>query len=358
VRRYAEEGFADFEELVRHLMRHHHELTNIAELSFQHPPEGFTFRFRNVLRLALARFVLGEGDLVMCSRGAHAVMQALVVRSSAKVVAVRDGLGGSTSFTTTLCTEDFRRELKGLLAETSDGRPLRRVFVPAPVWWVDRKTRCLGGETVDDLRKDFPALEIVLITIPEEVIDARLSLRECYDWYNADLASTEALVANAAEALAGRLQPFERATDAGFVRRLVLADDSPFAAYGPPVSPFELEPIAPESLGDIDDLTQVLVAYDEVIVERSDEAFPEDAGKAIRRVRATVGGREVVVRRTLVRKYPLADRVVRALFIALFVEQRSLEEVVSALDATDHEQRALANSMHAALASLELRRVN
>jgi hypothetical protein len=352
VKKYAVEGIADFENLVRHLMRHLHELENLGESSFQHPPEGFTFRFRNVLRSALAPFVLGVDDLVLCSRGAFEVMSTLVVRSGARVVAVHDGLGGSTTFTTTLCTADFLRDLGALLAEPRE-RPLRRVFVPAPVWWLNGG-RCIGGGTVDELREAFPQVEFIPVAVPNDVIDSRLTLRQCYDWYNADVTKTVELMGHP-EALTGRLAPLEGVTEAGFARRLVLVDDSPFAAFSPPVSTFDLEPVALEALGELDDLTSVLVTYEELLVERSDEAFPDEQPGAIRRLRASLGGEEIPVRRTLVRKYPLVDRATRALFIALFVERRGLEDVVAAIDEADDDTRALARAMYAALASLELR---
>jgi hypothetical protein len=355
VRKYAEDGFADFEDLVRHLMKHHHELANIGELSFQHPAEGFTFRFRNVVRATLAPFVLSEDDLVLTSRGAHEVLSALVIRSGARVVAVADGLGGSTSFTTTMCTADFRRELTVLLAEPRE-RPFRRVFVPAPVWWVDQKTRCLGGETVDDLRASFPGVEIIPIEIRDEVLDARLSLRQCYDYYNADLPRTVALIAQGERALPGQLAPLERMTEAGFARVLSIAVDSPFGAQSPLGATFGVEAIAPESLASVDDGMSVQIAYDELLVERSDESFPEDEPGSIRRFRATgEAGEAIRVRRTLVRNFTLADRTARSLFAALFVDKRALADVLAAIAPSDEAQRAAARAIYEALASLELR---
>jgi len=215
VQKYGNDGLADFEALIRHLMSGAEAFENINEITFQHPAEGFTFRFRNFLRETLAPYHLGESDLVLCSKGAFTVMRDLVVRNGATVRPVSDGLGGSTTFTTTLCTDDFVRDLGEILAEPRDV-PFRRVLVPAPVWWVSNQT-CLNGGTIDDLRNTFPTVEIVPVDVPLDILESRLTVREAYDYYNVDLAKTRDLPH---DVVAQCLAPNESLTETGFVRRL------------------------------------------------------------------------------------------------------------------------------------------
>jgi hypothetical protein len=313
VQEYAKSGFGDFEALIRHLMTGKESLDNIDEISFQHPAEAFTFRFRNFLRAKLAPWLLGEDDLVLTSRGAYGVMSELVVRTGATVRAVRDNLGGSTSFTTTLCTNDFLRDLGEILAEP-DARSWKRVFVPAPVWWVGGDTTCLNGGTIDDLRRAFPTLEFIPVDVPMDILESRLSTREAYDWYNVDLARTRALALHEQSALTPCLAAYESLTETGFVRRIVIEGKDDVA-------------IDPKDLASIDPKARVMVVYDELLVEREALYPPEGDDE---RFTLDVNGEEVFVRRSFARRYALEGPYMRSLFEALFVAKRPFGEVAQA----------------------------
>lgn len=333
VREYGDAGMSDFRELILDLMKRlsapddaaNGGYANIGDLHFQHPAEAFTFRFRNILRALLAPHLLGPEDVVLCSRGAHEVLSALVVRAGARVEAVRDNLGGSTSFTTTLSTDGFRRALRELCAA---GRPTKRVFVPAPVWWVDQGSRCLNGDTLDALRAEFPSVEIIPISIPDDVIESRLNLRDCYDWYNADLARTVAIRHDRELSVAIRraLGPHERLTEAGFVRRI---EDA-------------LGQAAPESA--LRDESIASVRYDELIVERWSESYPGDDPS--RRLHVSVGGSDLTLRRDRARVYPLREPWVREAFARLFIARDDVSDL-------EEDLRDLGEHMVGALADLE-----
>lgn len=339
VQRYAEDGFADFETLIRYLMSGKERFENITEITFQHPAEAFTFRFRGFLRDALAPLHLGESDLILCSHGALRVMRDLVVRNGAEVRSVRDGLGGSTTFTTTLCTDDFLRDLGAILAERRDV-PFRRVLVPQPVWWVGDPTaaqglRCLNGGSVDDLRRAFPTVEFVPIHVPLDVLETRLTVRQAYDFYNADLEKTRDLLSNRRDVLAQCLRPNESLTDLGFVRRFVLEGD-------------EAHALDPATLETLDPSARVLVEYDELIVEREDLFPPEGRDERVGIPSTSTGVAPIYVRRTFVKRHELPSRYMRSLFFDLFVVKRPLAEVSrSALG-------DLPRRIHRALADLEL----
>ncbi len=311
VQKYANDGFCDFESLVRYLMTDKESFDGIGEIYFQHPAEGFTFRFRNFLRAKLAPWLLREDDLVLCSRAAHSVLSNLVIRNGATVRAVTDGLGGSTSFTTTLCTDDFFRELRSILAEPRE-RPFKRVLIPQPVWWVSDKT-CLNGGTIDDLRNAFPTVEFVPVDIPMDILESRLSIRQAYDWYNVDLERTRELTLNRHDVLTACLGPNESLTETGFVRRITL-DGSDVA----------LDPAT--ILASLEKGARVMVQYDELLVER--EALYPLEGSDTRHT-ITVDGAPVSIRRTMTRKYPLPGRYMVSLFLDLFVKKRPFMDVAN-----------------------------
>jgi hypothetical protein len=307
VQQYAKDGFADFESMVRYLMSGKESFDNLGEIYFQHPAEGFTFRFRNFLRAKVAQYLLCEDDLLLCSQGAYEIMRTLVVKNGATVRPVRDNLGGSTNFTTTLCTDDFLRDLRAVLDEPRD-RPFKRVLIPLPVWWVSDKT-CLNGGTIEDLQNAFPMVEIVPVDIPMDVLESRLSIREAYDWYNVDLERSAKLQAMSQAEVAACLGPNEVVTEMGFVRRFVLEDTG--------------ETIDPAHLSDH---TSVMVEYDELLVER-EALYPVEGSD--RRYTLTLAGQPVSVRRTLTRRYPLPGRYMISLYKDLFITKRSLADVAA-----------------------------
>lgn len=333
VQKYAENGFADFEALIRTLMSGKERFENITEITFQHPAEGFSFRFRGFLRDTLAPLHLGESDLVLCSRGAFRVMRDIVVRNGATVRAVTDGLGGSTTFTTTLCTDDFLRDLAAILAEPRDV-PFKRVLVPQPVWWVGDPatgTTCLNGGSIDDLRRAFPTLDFVPVDVPLDILETRLTVQQAYDFYNVDLEKTRELWRRP-DVLAQCLRPNEQLTELGFVRRFVLEGD-------------EARALDPATLAALDPSARVVVEYDEVLVDRED-VYPSEGAEP--RVAIPTADGSLFVRRTLAKRYELPSRYMRSLFDDLFVAKRPFADIArSALG-------DLPRRMHRALADLEL----
>lgn len=311
VQKYGADGQADFEQLIRHLMADADSFKNITQITFQHPAEGFTFRFRNFLREQLAPYLLGENDLLLCSKAAFTVMRDLVIKSGATVRPIADGLGGSTTFTTTLCTDDFVRDLRTILAEPREV-PFRRVLVPAPVWWVSNKT-CLNGGTLDDLRAEFPNVQIVPVPVPDDVLESRLTVREAYDYYNVDLAKTRELVDERRDALATCLAPNESLTDAGFVRRFVIESDDKTV-------------VAAADLRSLDTSVRVVVEYDELLVER-EGIYPTEGNDT--RHTVDVGGKDVILRRTPSKRYKLPGRYLRSVFADLFFDKKPLVDVAS-----------------------------
>lgn len=311
VQKYANDGFGDFPDLIRHLMTGKESFENITSIQLQHPSYAFAFRFRNPLRELLGPYVLREDDLVLCSKGAYPVMRDLVVRGGATVMPVSDGLGGSTTFTATMCTDDFVRELRTILAQPRDV-PFRRVFVPDAVWWVGDEGRrtCLNAGTLDDVREAFPAVQFVMVKVPTDIIETTLDVRQAYDWFNADLEKTRDLALNRHDVLAACLAPHESLTELGYVRRFARADSDEA------IDPTTLSTLEPEAL--------VRVEYDELIVER-EGLYPVEGTDT--RHTIDMDGAPIFVRRARTRSYELPGRYMRSLFADLFLAKRPLEDV-------------------------------
>ena len=247
VKELARRGREDYRAMVEQIHRQRARWPSIENVYFHHPAEAYAWRFRNELRACLAPLRLGAGDLVLCSVAALEVLRDHVVPGSARVVSVRDVLGGSTTFATTLQTTDFVGALQ------AQGGAIRRAVVPSTSWWVDGGERSLDGETVHALRERFPGLEIVCVDIPEEVACARLTLEECLGYYGADLQQTARLRRDPA-ALQARARPAEAVTARGLIRRLSRGSDG--------------EPLGPDDLDRLGE-AKVTVSYDEVLVHRA-----------------------------------------------------------------------------------------
>jgi hypothetical protein len=275
VKSLAKRGLREFEALVAELARRRPGWSNIADIFLHHPAGAFTWRFRRELRALLAPYRLGEGDVVICSVGAHETMQDHVVRGPARAVAVRDGLGGSTTFTTTLTTDDIASALEGL---RSRGEAIRRALVPSTVWWIEGE-RCLGGELVETLRRRFPEIEIVRVEVPPELFDARLTLDECVAYYSVDLPRTAALRNGGHDDARSHAHPLETVTRRGYIRRF---------SRGP-----EADPLDPGALDRIDE--PVRLSYDELLVHRDGQPRRETALSCQLRPRALARFRSLFV---------------------------------------------------------------
>jgi hypothetical protein len=244
----ARRGLADYEELIARLDVERGRWPRIGDIFFHHPPQAYAWRFRNTLRALLAPLRLGRGDVVLCSTGASDVLRDHVVRRPARVLAVADGLGGSTTFAMTITTGDVARVLDG----AGGAGEIRRAVVPSTVWWVNDGERCLGGGTTDDLGRRFPGIEVVRVEVPGEIVDARLTLDECLDYYRTDLERT-ARLRDERGALGAHARPPETVTQRGYIRRLALDDGA-----------FPLDPAALDQVGE----RKLSVSYDEVLVRR------------------------------------------------------------------------------------------
>jgi hypothetical protein len=156
-------------------------LRNIDEVHFQAPPEGYTWTFRNALRKSVEPLQLGSSDVVVTSPAAADILRHHAIPPEAEVIPVFDSLGATTSFTTTIATEN----ILGTLRELRDRRDFRRVVLPSSIYWVQDRYS-VDGKSVDDIKAAFSDVEITLVDVPHEIRRARLSIDECLDYYTAN----------------------------------------------------------------------------------------------------------------------------------------------------------------------------
>ncbi|MBI4817794.1 MAG: hypothetical protein HY791_16150 [Deltaproteobacteria bacterium] len=176
IRTLARQSAFGWDVVARWISDHRAALSNIAEIGFQAPPEGYAWTFRNELRTWLEPRGLGVGDVVLTSPAAAQTLREHVVPSSATVLPVFDSLGASTSFTTTISTENAIQALRSL------GQQLTRILVPSSMYWV-QDGYSIDGRPVAQLGAEFPDSRIEVIDVPHEVRRARLTLAQCLDYF-------------------------------------------------------------------------------------------------------------------------------------------------------------------------------
>lgn len=130
---------------------------------------------------SLVAATTGEADeVIFCSPGAFKVIDDFCARSDNLVIALESAFGGNTDLVQGTRASEVIERIEGLLDE---GRPLRRVFLPDAMFWIEGRYD-IEGQEVDRVRQAFPQLEVELLKVPPELIFSVVDLGDGLSFFN------------------------------------------------------------------------------------------------------------------------------------------------------------------------------
>jgi len=166
------------------------------DISFHGPAHALALKYQEEIARLFRPYEITKTDLALCSVAAQHMVRR-IVSGRCRVVAVPDSLGGTTTFAATVATADLAGELHRLI---KSGFRFRRVFLPSSFWCY--RDRDLYGVGPEALRTEFPNVDFVVLPVPVEALQCRLTCSECaaYSCSRNELARSRPSAAGAGQA--------------------------------------------------------------------------------------------------------------------------------------------------------------
>jgi len=143
------------------------------DISFHGPARALALKHQEEIERLFRPYEVTKTDLALCSVAAQPMVRR-ILKGRCRVVAVPDSLGGTTTFAATVTTADLSAQLRRL---TESGVRFRRVFLPSSFWCFRHQD--LGGVGPQALQTEFPDVEIVVLPVPDAVLQSELTCLEC-----------------------------------------------------------------------------------------------------------------------------------------------------------------------------------
>lgn len=330
VKQMADKAKLDFKRLIFWLATNSGSFKLLKNIEFQSPSYCYAWRYRNDLRILLSDFTFTEDDLLMCSGGASEIMHFLLDKD-VEICPVPGPFGGSMDFSTGITGNDVIRKLEDVMRR----RKVKRVFLPDSIWWVDDRYD-LNAQTKELLAKRFPGIEFVIIHIPMGVLNARLELEHCYDYFNCDIKATKALqqdrrlCLDATTKLKGELGAI---TATGLIRELSIqinagserlfdAADKRLSVRDDFHGVFIFHPSLMDKIVGLD--TTVIVSYYEPVVQQTRDLINKINAKA------SIDGKGMkrIVGRSVLNRLLLDNSSSRLFFKKMFIEGKGQDSTI------------------------------
>jgi len=328
VKQMADRARLDFKKLIFWLAKNSGSFKLLKNIEFQSPSCCYAWRYRNDIRRLLSDFTFTKDDLLMCSKGALEIMH-FMLDKSVEIFPVPGSFGGSIDYTTGITGKDVIRELRTIIRR----HRVKRVFLPDSIWWIEERYD-LNAQTKDLLKKQFPDIEFVIIHIPIGVLNARLEIEHCYDYFNCDIKTTKMLQQNKELCLDAATQlkgDFGKVTAIGLIRELSIpinedserllnsVDKNMFMRDG-----FHESFVFDHSLMEkvIDSDLKITVNYYEPVVQQTKDLINKMAAKA------NINGITRAIGRSVLNRLQLNNSSSKLFFKKVFIEGKEPDSIV------------------------------
>jgi len=178
VKEYSIHGDHSFRSIVQYLKLNDRKLSAISKRSSFAPASViFAWRFRKELKELFIGCRGGSREAVFCSTGAYPIIKKIM--KSMEVIPIENAIGGCVDFTLGMTVRSIIMKLRELF---ENGIILRRMYLPGSMFAVHNQYD-LNGDSVEDIKNEFPGLKITVIHIPQNILRSTLSLNTCYRYY-------------------------------------------------------------------------------------------------------------------------------------------------------------------------------
>jgi len=115
-------------------------------------------------------------EAVFCAPGAFPTIREMFHGSDTAVIPMDSAFGGDVDFVQGTTA-------RGVIAALRKLPPLRRIFLPDAMFWIDGGYD-LFGDTADVIRCAFPDLAVEVLPIPPEIIFSVIDIDDCLAWFD------------------------------------------------------------------------------------------------------------------------------------------------------------------------------
>ena len=123
----------------------------------------------------------GDADeAIFCSPAAFEVIDRYFNEVDSLVVPMESAFGGDLDFAQAGTVRGVVRQVESLVAT---GRPLRRVFLPDSMFWIDDGYD-LHGDRYETIVEAFPDLSIELLEVPTDIVRSVVTLEDCVVFFD------------------------------------------------------------------------------------------------------------------------------------------------------------------------------
>lgn len=178
IKDYAVQGEDDFKSIIYYLKLNDKKLKNISKrLIFSPSSKIYTWRYRKEIE-KLLEICRGSGfEAIFCSTGAYQLIRAL--KNKMHVISIKNPMGGCVDFTIGITVKSVMHKIRKMFAR---GITLRHIYLPGNMFVV-KKQLDLNGDSVDNIKKEFPGIKVTVINIPRNILLSTLSLDTCFKYY-------------------------------------------------------------------------------------------------------------------------------------------------------------------------------
>lgn len=179
LKEYSLRGEKELEAIIYYLKKNEMKLKHISKPVFFSPSSDiYAWFWRREIKKLLSICKNVSGEIIFCSEGASRIIRE-VAGEKISVVPIKNCMGGSVDFTFGMTIQAVIVKINRFLKE---GIPVQQIYLPSSMF-VEGNDFDLQGVRIGLLKKTFPGIKVVIISIPHQMSRSKIPLDICLKYF-------------------------------------------------------------------------------------------------------------------------------------------------------------------------------